>query len=269
MPLNKNRPFGTISPGYNGASYEQVGTDGVTRYYNGEGYEVDVRTGKVVEGPETAGAAKSAVATEDNGKSVAERAREILEQKDKPPFAKFALKAAALIGGDNPPSTKTEIVAALTTLAEKPKPAPVEVQAVPDAAKSEATPKPVDEPIPLVGDETVNLRAWGRGEQQYVFTDIAKAILQSYARNVTTRAGALEALMDVGLLSPDEAMTVEREPSAPDADADDEREEAELAAEIKANQAKVEEARAAKRMAAAEQEDAKPQPKPEKQKKVG
>jgi len=258
MPLNRNRPFGIISPGYHGASFEQVGSDGVTRYYTSQGHEIDIKNHRLVESP------RSANRPAKREKTMAEKARDLLEEKDKPPFTKFALKAAALMGGDNPPSTKAEIVAALTELAREPK-------LVAPAAEPVKTPDPVPpvasetpDPDPVTdANETIDLRAWGRGEVQYVFADVAKAIRTAYSRDVTTRADALDALIDAGILRDGEAMDV----AIPDESDEDAQEEADMAAEVKAENEAAAAADAAFKAeaeaAAAAEEAAKAEPTPE------
>lgn len=300
MAINWNRPYGQISPGWRGASYEQVGTDGVTRYYNSSGYEVDIRTGATLEGPEKPQQPRASV---PETKSVAERARDLLDEKDKPPFNKFAMRAAALIGGENPPSTKSEIVAALEALAapsDKPEPEP---QPEPGAGAGTDD----DGPAPLVGDERVNLKAWATGKAKYVFSDVAAAIREAYAIEVMSAADALEALTNMGLIAAKPEPVAAQAKPDPELEAD-EAEEAAMAAEVRAEAEAAERALEAERQAAlkAEVEEAArieaeaeaeakagneavaasndespapgkaripdkaaPQPKPEKQKKVG
>jgi hypothetical protein len=186
MPLNRKRPFGTISGTGVAASYEQVGSDGKNRYYNSADLEVDLYSGEVLESPPPPAALKT-FAVDD--RAWADQARDLLRQANTLSHMKFAIRAAALIGGDNPPITKTDIVTTLQARLDK------------IVGPGKAATEPVDNGV-------VDLAAWGRGEAQIIFPDVAKAIRERYAREVSTIADALDVLVAKGVLTDDEAMKV-------------------------------------------------------------
>jgi hypothetical protein len=190
MPLNRNRPYGIISGTGVFPSYEQADADGKTlRYYDSEGLEVDFKTGERLEKPVEV---EADVQMKEG--DWADAARELLRKADSMQFMQFAIKAAALLGGDNPPSNKKDIVAAL--------------QSRLDAMAGPAKPAAKKAAKVAEDDGAVDLAAWARGEKKALFDDVAKAIRESYARDVSTVPDALDLLIEEGVVSDDEAMKV-------------------------------------------------------------
>lgn len=193
MTLNRNRPYGTISGTGVPASFTQTDRDGKTaRYYNSAGYEVDVKTGQQVEfAPAPVLAETSYVRS---GPSRAE-IDALLAQKDSLSHLQFAIKSAALLGDDKLPTTKAAIMAALEAKAGELESEPTSVARTPN---------------PATDLNEVDLRAWGTGERtDYLFSDVAKAILTTCARDVGSKADAVDALIDAGIISSSEAISVD------------------------------------------------------------
>lgn len=57
--------------------------------------------------------------------------------------------------------------------------------------------------------EKVDLVAWGRGEVEYLWGDVAKAFVDQYGRVVTNKRDAVDTLIEFGAIQPGEARTVE------------------------------------------------------------
>ena len=193
MPLNRNRPYGIIAGTGVPASFAQTDPDGTTsRYYNSSGYEVDVKTGRQIEF-----APAPVLAEISHGKPGPSRAAivALLAQKDSLSHLQFAIKSAALLGDDKLPTTKAAITAALEAKAKELESEPASAAETPNHATD------------LNG---VDLRAWGTGERtDYLFTDVAKAILTACSRDVGSKADAVDALIDAGIISSSEAITVD------------------------------------------------------------
>lgn len=203
MPLNRNKPFGVISGTGIRASFEQSGHDGKARYYDSQGVEVDLATGERLEEPVVEADASGAIVMD--GVAWADRARELMRQAEAGEIKQFtgwALKCAALLGGDNPPSNKADIVAALQKRLDAmagPTGAPAS-----DPTKVTAAVKPVAK----IADGPIDLGAWARGQQRYLFDDVAKVIRETYSRDVSTTPDALDLLIEEGVVNADEAMRV-------------------------------------------------------------
>ncbi len=209
--LNQSRPFGRITPPYpvpgtgRLAAYEQDG-----RFYDTHGALISTEPPRAAPAPaaavvappvtEAAPAAVEAVTadTAPVAPPVAPPApeaqigpAELLAGASSMGWAKFRGEAQRILGAACPPS-KSGIVAALeamvsgnTTVAQPPSTGPVN----PDS--------------PVI--DGVDLAAWARGQKDYLFGDIQKALRKGYAKVVSERRDAVDFLVDEKVIAAAEA----------------------------------------------------------------
>ncbi|MGH6791581.1 MAG: hypothetical protein ACRECF_02445 [Methyloceanibacter sp.] len=202
MRLDRKKKFSTIHPPLNGATFKQNG-----KYFDNSGHEVDPETGKHVNPAEIAVAEVKA-----EGPSKADQLRAIAQEAPTLTLIKFAVKAAHALDLDEPPaSTKSEIVGILNKKADELDAAPAHKAEEKAAAKAEeAAKKP--EVIVVSGNtvkdtETgVDLTAWAKGKAEYLPAEVFKAIVNKYGKQCTTRVGALDYLIQEGVVTATEAM---------------------------------------------------------------
>lgn len=185
MKLDRSKPFGKIA----GDMFIPDGCDRPAHYEQG-GMFFDAHD-RVIE----AGKAVSIVPTEDDDDAGDTDAPEmtvaqLLQQADMLHWRKFKAHAAKVLG-DECPASKAAIIEKLH-----------EVQKTFDARlaqKKKAAPAQVVAPV-ATGNKGVDLAAWARGQKEYLFGDIRKAIKTQYGRNVQERDDAVEFLVEQGVV---------------------------------------------------------------------
>lgn len=184
MRLDRSRPFGKIA----GDIFIPDGCDRPAVYEQG-GLYFDAHD-RLLEPGKTA----SIVPTDDDDDDLPEvemTVAELLRQADVLHWRKLKAHAIRVLGPDCPAS-KAQIIEALQ-----------EVQKEFDArlAKREkaAAPRAVA-PAAKKADGGVDLAAWARGQKEYLFGDIRKAIKAEYGRNVQERDDAVEFLVEQGVV---------------------------------------------------------------------
>ena len=183
--LDKKRPFGTIHPPYEGASFSQDG-----HYFNSEGQELDPATGETVDPTEEDQAAEVAEVAQAPASRLT-AVNELISLSASMSFIAFRVKAAVLLGIE-PPATKTDTLAALKVL----------------AASLAPKPKPAAPAAPAAPSGEVDLAAWGRGDADYLFGDVAKAIAEKHHRIVQNTRDAVDALIEDEVITSAEARKV-------------------------------------------------------------
>ena len=184
--LDRTRAFGPSSPAWKGASYQQNDEDGTERYYNDQGLEVDIKTGEIIEeAPEPEVAAPDVYDPKPY--------RQMIDDCKKLPFIQWAVKAAALLGG-NPPASKRDLLAELEKRARA-----LENQ----AANAEKAKKKAGKASTGKG---VDLKLWAEGKKKYLFDEVQKAIRAKYSREVAHEADAIDMLIEEGVVNPEKAV---------------------------------------------------------------
>lgn len=208
--LNRDKPFGKVTP-----PTIEAGTDRPA-FYNQDGRFYDAHDRLIVAGetappppsvpvvaqkpavaePAKEGGAPAEVAATAEDKPAAPPAADapaadsiskLLAKVRTLPFASFKKQAKALLG-DDCPAGKDAIIAALK-----------EAQAKGDTPKADA-PAPVK-----VSGKDIDLAAWGRGQKDYLFADVRKAIKTKDARVCTTMKDAVEHLIDTKVITAQDA----------------------------------------------------------------
>lgn len=163
MPLDKTQAFALISPIWKGAAYQQN-----SKFYDPDGLEIDVKTGKLLEEPELIDTGDELIATPAN-------VRKLLQLVDTIPLTEIRVKAAVMFGKEPP---KQNIVAWIKSQASR-----------------------MDGPAKVLGNSgAIDLGAWGRGEAKYLFDEVRRTIRDTLHRDVTNREDAIEILIEAGLL---------------------------------------------------------------------
>lgn len=142
--------------------------------------------------------------TEDTKADEAISVDALIAQAGKMPYAKLAKHAKAVLGPECP-SGKAAIIAAL----EAARAAYVARKAArEEASPAKVVPPPADSPSAPATPVTaggIDLAAWGRGQRDYLFGDVRKAVQGAYHKIVTERRDAVEFLIDQGLIRADQA----------------------------------------------------------------
>lgn len=223
--LDRKRPFGKISPPYQQENFDRAA------FYEQDGRFFDQHDREIVPGiplAEQLAKVDAAAGTESRhpldhdgdgrpGGSLpagpvdsAMTPAELLRQADEMPWAQFR-KQAKLIFGPTCPASKEDIKRALQEAIagmqtrekvrmERALDAPAAKKAEPPQAKPAAQAAPQDKAA-----TGVDLAAWGRGKQEYLFGDIRKAIRAQYNRVVTERRDALDLLIEQGVITAESA----------------------------------------------------------------
>lgn len=184
MKLDRSKPFGKIA----GDMFIPDGCDRPA-HYEQAGMFFDAHD-RVIE----PGKSASIVPTEDDDDDVVDAPEmtvaQLLQQADMLHWRKFKAHAAKVLGAECPAS-KSAIIEKLH-----------EVQKEFDARlaqKKKAAPAPVVVAATVAG-KGVDLAAWARGQKEYLFGDIRKAIKAQYGRNVQERDDAVEFLVEQGVV---------------------------------------------------------------------
>lgn len=113
-------------------------------------------------------------------------------------------KAAQRILGSSCPASKKAILDELKKAAEGVDDF-ADVQARNARPRPAAVPKQPAGPVTIKGGVTVDLAAWGRGQKDYLWSEVQKAIRQQYHKQVTERRDALDFLIEEGVITADSA----------------------------------------------------------------
>lgn len=187
--FDKKRPYGKIAPpmtidGYDlPAMYEQDG-----RLFDAYGYECKPGASR----------ARDAEADDDTTTDGPMSVDALLRDADTMQYARL-LKHAKQILGPTCPNGKQPIIAAL----REAKAAYEQRQATRRTARpaTEApTPAEAGTPAPVVAGG-VDLAAWGRGQKDYLFGEVQKAIRATYHAQLSERRDAVQLLIDQGVIT--------------------------------------------------------------------
>lgn len=192
MKLDRSKPFGRVAPpmevpGFDRpAYYEQDGT-----LFDAHDLALADEAPAVVEKPK--GEAAPALSVED-----------LINGADTLAYPVFHRGAKAILG-DKCPSGKRAIVAALTDAkavyderkAKHAAPAP----AVAAVTAPESPPRTTTAP----SKAGIDLAAWGRGQRDYIFTEVQKAVRTTYHAQLSERRAVVEFLIEQGVITAAEA----------------------------------------------------------------
>lgn len=207
LKLDRSRDFGTITPAWQPDDCDRPA------YYEQDGKLFDahdrvIEAGKPIKddppvnaGPEPAGTMSP---------------YELLRQVDVMPWAAFRKRAKEILG-DTCPASKADITIALQGAVQhyeerqaKRRPGPREAepeQKSPGMTWSNLTGQPETENLTAKPSKPgeIDLAAWARGQKEYLFSEVRKAIRGKYAAVVTERDDAVNLLVDNGVLTQAEA----------------------------------------------------------------
>lgn len=113
-------------------------------------------------------------------------------------------RAAMRILGPSCPASKTAILSELQK-AVNDVDAYASEQRTAAATKKIRQPKGDPGPVKVKGGREVDLAAWARGQKDYLWGDVQKAIRQQFHRQVTARRDALETLIEEHVIPADQA----------------------------------------------------------------
>lgn len=206
--LDRTRAFGTISPPYLDEAFDRPA------YYEQDGKLFDahdrlIEPGKPIEEEPT-------VAEEAKGAAAEMSPSALLANASAMPWAAFRKRAREILG-DTCPAGKAEMVVALQAAiqhyeARQKKRSGPKV-AEPDQKSAGLTWNGLtgEEPAetlsakPAAKPGEIDLAAWGRGQKEYLFGDVRKAIRSKYSTSVTERRDAVNLLVDEKVISAAEA----------------------------------------------------------------
>jgi hypothetical protein len=190
--LDRSRDFGVITPAY-------IDTDTMDRpaVTSQDGKLFDVYDNEIVSGV-PGPAVVDPPTNKDNPSPRRLPVSELIANAHTMPWAEFKRQAKAILG-NTCPASKEQII---TTLSK--------AQAEYDERKSRRIGPPLGDlsntleageeqssaPPPVQQIGTIDLSAWGRGQKQYLFADVRKAIRTRFSRSVTTVRDAIDALID-------------------------------------------------------------------------
>lgn len=203
MKLNRMKAFGKITGetfipdgADRPAFYEQDG-----RFFDAHGVLIETETAA------TAGTGEAETAADDGAEVGADEmptmtVLELLRTADTMSWRVFRSMAQKALGPDCP-GTKAAIIEKLQ-----------EVQQEFDARAARKA-KERGQPAPVAKSTGVDLGAWARGQREYLWGDVRKAVKAEFGRNVNERDDAVEFLIAQGVITAGEARRdVIREPQA-------------------------------------------------------
>lgn len=212
ITLDKTKPFGKVVPPWHpedcdrAAHYEQGG-----RLFDAHGRAIEPGKPLAVAKAATKSAKPAANTptsadeeTSGNDVEFDENAyvdiMTLLEGAEEIPWPQFRKRAREILGPDCP-SDKAGMKEALATALEKVESAKDSPQhTLPEVSSAGITMDGLSSDAEhIVG--TVNLAAWARGTQQYIFGEVAKAIRAKYNKQVSERVDALDFLIEQGVVS--------------------------------------------------------------------
>lgn len=226
MKFNRNKPFGTISPPWQGAMYQQG-----DHYYDIEFRRIPALSAK----PKLREIKPVDVSPPGSVEA------DLIRMADDPnsTWQEFRKQARDVL--DNCPSTKEKIVEALKeqiingvmdispapavvraevevnnseefkgmTWDEKPAPPPESEADEENDEMDEASVDSSEEDMAEPNDGPVNLALWGQGKANYLFSDVRMEIRNRFSRQVTEKRDAIDTLVDEGVIAVGDAMSVE------------------------------------------------------------
>ncbi len=194
--LNRNKPFGKITPPYDmpdldrAAHYEQDGM-----FFDGHDREiVPGQPLQLVQEPKVEPAEVAVVDTEVTS------AAELLLKRSENMSVVELRKEAKIVLGDDAPKKAADIIEALQL-------------AVAAQSSLGETPEPSQTSEGLTwsglagGDDGIDLLAWGRGQKEYLWSEVQQEIRKEHHKQVSERRDAVDFLIEMGLLKSAEART--------------------------------------------------------------
>tara|TARA_R110000868_G_C10889876_1_gene763509 strand:- start:261 stop:836 length:576 start_codon:yes stop_codon:yes gene_type:complete len=182
MLLNRMKSFGRISGDLfipdgcdRPASFEQDG-----KFFDAHGRVIEPGV-KIEEPPE-----------EDHSPVPGTNVADLLHQAESMHWRKFKATAQEVLGPECP-ATKAAIIEAL-----------VAVQKEFDARGAKRA-RERGQPVPTTPSTGVDLAAWARGQREYLWGEVRKAIKGEFGRNVAERDDAVEFLIGQGVVTANEA----------------------------------------------------------------
>jgi hypothetical protein len=182
LRLDRSKPFGKVVPPYQTDNMDRPAVaDQDGKLFDQYGYEIIPG----VPGPPPEELSETAPAADPGSTN---SAADLLGQADALPFPAFRARARKILG-DRCPASKDGIIVALKRAVANPDAAtPSSNQAAPAAAKDQKA-------------SAVDLAAWGRGQKNYLFAEVRKAIRERLNRVVSTTEDAVDALIDAKVIS--------------------------------------------------------------------
>lgn len=150
------------------------------------------------------GVTASIVPTEDDGDDqqaapTSITVADLLRQADNMHWRTFKKAATAVLGSECP-SAKGQIIEALQAAQHEFEARAGRRKTVQVGAAKVTTERPSG-----LSPSGIDLAAWGRGQQEYLWGDVRKAIKSEFGRNVTERDDAVEFLVEQGKITAAEA----------------------------------------------------------------
>lgn len=214
LKLDRSRTFGTITPAWQPEDCDRPA------YYEQDGKLFDAHDRQIVPGKPLP--VEAVAADEEQANAAAQVSPyELLRQADVMPWAAFR-KHAKVILGDTCPASKADMMTALQGAVQhfeqrqqkRKAPAPKVADAEQKSAgltwsgltgQQDAPENLTAKPAPVVEPGGVDLAAWARGQKEYLFAEVRKAIRAKYGSVVTERDDAVDLLVDNKLITQAEA----------------------------------------------------------------
>lgn len=206
LRFDKSRPYGEVCP-----PFRPDGCDRVAMYDQGgnlfcaAGYQIIPGKPLKIEAPEAASAPETAAQMS---------VEQLLRDASSMAHAEFKKHAKAILG-DTCPGGKAAILESLKKHLAVYQAKQAERQsrhkglswdAMTGGAESQDGEPPVAAPpVPPAAPGTIDLAAWGRGQREYLWAEVRKAIRAKYHTGVTQRRDAVNLLIDQGLIRAAEA----------------------------------------------------------------
>lgn len=211
--LNRDRLFGSVTPAWQ--------PDGCDRpaFYEQDGRLFDAHDREIIPGQRLPAEPEPEPAKSNGNGHAATHAEtpplsptELIGRAGDMPWAAFHREAKRVLGADCPTSKKAIIEALGAAMdayeARQAKRASLHkgmswdgLTGGKQAAVEAEVEAPKAAPAPTKGTGPVDLPAWGRGQKEYLFGEVQKAIRVAYHRQITERRDAVEFLVDQGVLT--------------------------------------------------------------------
>lgn len=199
MKLDRSRPFGKIAPPMVVEEADAVA------HYEQDGALFDAFDAKIIAKSETPRHAATVTATtDDSGEGEPISVEALLAQAETMPYQRL-VKNAKVILGDKCPTGKKAIIADLEAAHEAyaARKAKAAERTAAVAAPPAVTPSPVAAPA---GSKTgIDLAAWGRGQKDYLFGEVQKAVRTQYHAQLSERRAVVEFLIEQKVITAAEA----------------------------------------------------------------
>jgi len=177
--LDENKPYGRVTPPYHAANFDRPA------HYEQDGCMFDGSGLEIIPGKPLERTVAVEVKAEDQVPSGDLTPLELLEQVDSLKWPKFRAQAKRILGEVCPPN-KEGMVSALKDAVEK---------------FTARTAKRVATAAPQPANGKLDLAAWGRGQTEYLFGEVRKAIRDKYHVSVTETRDAVDILIENGVVS--------------------------------------------------------------------